>query len=190
MNLDINEISVFEAILARRSVREYTSQKVDAKRIRSLVEAAVMAPTAMHKEPWAFVVIQDKNRLKALSDRAKPMFIEQLKQEEENFDVVNNPTFNIFYDASTLIIIGTNKKGPFNIADCWLASENLMLAACAMELGSCVIGAALPALNDQEGKRVLGVADDFEAVAPIVVGFPRGEPETGERKRPLILNWL
>ena len=71
-------MSVYEAILGRRSIREYTAQKVNEKKIRSLIEAAVMAPTAMGNEPWAFVIIQDVAMLQDLSDVAKPLFIEQI----------------------------------------------------------------------------------------------------------------
>src|SRR3974390_2754534 len=59
------------AIFPRRSVRAYTPQAVDAATVRSLLDAAVQAPTAMHAEPWAFVVVQDRTRLRRISDRAK-----------------------------------------------------------------------------------------------------------------------
>jgi nitroreductase len=186
----VNEMDVFQAILSRRSVREYTSQKVDTKRIRLLIEAAVRAPTAMHREPWAFVVVQDKELLKGLSDRVKPLFIEQIKPGAYSFDKVKDPGFNVFYDASTLIIICAKKDGSFTEADCWLAAENLMLSACAMDLGTCVIGAALLGLNDAKEKLRLGIPDNYEAVAPILVGFPSGETKASDRKTPLILNWL
>jgi len=53
---------------------------------------------------------------------------------------LQDPHFSVFYDASTLIVIGARHPDPFAIADCWLAAENLMLAACALRLGSCCIG--------------------------------------------------
>jgi nitroreductase len=46
-------------------------KKLDEPTIRALLDAAVQAPTAMHTEPWAFVVIQDDATLKRFSDRAK-----------------------------------------------------------------------------------------------------------------------
>ena len=64
-------LSALDAIFMRRSVRAYTTQKLDEATIRSLLDAAVQAPTAMHLEPWAFVVIQDEATLKRYSDRAK-----------------------------------------------------------------------------------------------------------------------
>lgn len=184
-------MSVFEAILGRRSIREYLSQQVDAKKIRSLIEAAVMAPTAMHHEPWAFVIVQDVALLQSLSDIAKPMWLEQLKNDDSHrIEAFKHPTYNTFYDASTLIIICANKDIPMATADCWLAAENLMLAAFGMGLGSCVIGSALLALNQVEQKLKLGITEHYEAVVPIVIGFPSAVAVSSSRKRPLILNWL
>lgn len=191
MRTELNGISVFEAILGRRSIRNYTSQQVDAKKIRSLIEAAVMAPTAMHRESWAFAIVQDVNLLKGLSDIAKPLFAEQLKDDDlHDSAVFQDPAFNIFYDASTLIIICANRDNQMAIADCWLAAENLMLAAFGMGLGSCVIGATLLALENSEQKLTLGITENYEAIVPIIIGFPSTSADSSKRKRPLILNWL
>lgn len=70
-----SRMSVFEAILARRSVRSYAAHDLHRSTIKTLLEAAVRAPTAVHEEPGTFVVIQDKAALKRLSDHAKPLFV-------------------------------------------------------------------------------------------------------------------
>ena len=141
MSLPKIETSVFEAILARRSVRSYKARKVDRITIDTLLEAAVREPTAIHQEPWAFVIIQDKLLLKSLSDRAKPLFLAEARlngseRPGHSFDIFDFPDFNIFYDAGTLILICGKTTSPSYVADCWLAAENLMLAACAMGLGT------------------------------------------------------
>jgi hypothetical protein len=51
-------MNVFEAILGMRAIREYTAEQVDAKKVRSLIEAAVMAPIAIHREAWAFTLFK------------------------------------------------------------------------------------------------------------------------------------
>lgn len=148
-----------------------------------------MAPMTLQNEPRAFAIIQDAVWLKALSDKAKPKLIEQLTQTNQTREVLDQLT-NIFYDASTLIVICACKDNPTAIADCWLAAENIMLAACAMGLGSCVINTALVALNDNQEKLKLGIDEHFVAIAPIVVGFPREKAALVARKKPLILNWF
>lgn len=186
------EMNVFESILARRSVRSYTAQEIDRTQLHTLLEAAVRAPTAIHEEPWVFAIFQDRSLLQRLSERARPLFLEELQhagQERSGhvFDVFSRPDFNIFYDAGTLIVIGAVSTAPFVAADCWLAAENLMLAASAMGLGTCVIGSALPALNLSEVKQLLGLPEGYSSIAPIIVGYPRGESAPTTRHKPVVL---
>lgn len=194
-------LSALDAIFMRRSVRAYTPQKLDESTIRALLDAAVQAPTAMHMEPWAFVVIQDEATLKRYSDRAKVSWAKEAAKYRDLHAGVDaatesafakrfaSPDFCVFYDASTLIVICAKPTGPFVVADCWLAAENLMLAACALGLGTCCIGSAIPALNSPEAKSELGIPPDVDAVAPIIMGVPSGPAIEVPRKDPHILYW-
>lgn len=186
--------NVFEAILARRSVRAYAPDGLDRNTVQTLLEAAVRAPTAMHEEPWAFVVVQDHALLLRLSDLAKPIFVEEVRHRNSqgtshSFDHFTRPDFNIFHGADTLIVICAKPSSPFVTADCWLAAENLMLAATAIGLGSCVIGSAVAALNIHKVKTELGIPDEYNVIAPIVVGIPSGETRATSRKDPKVLLW-
>lgn len=186
--------SVFEAILARRSVRSYTQEKIGRNTVHTLLEAAVRAPTAMQEEPWVFVVVQDRQILNQLSERAKPIFIEEVRHRNaqgaiHSFDHFDKPDFDIFHGANTLIVICAKPSGLFVVADCWLAAENLMLAACDLRLGSCVIGSSVSVLNIRKVKSELGIPDEYTAIAPIVVGVPSAETGPTARKEPVILSW-
>ncbi len=192
MQLPKLEMTIFETILARRSVRSYKAQEVDIAIVRTLFEAAVRAPTAIHQEPWGFVVIQDRQLLQKLSDQAKPLFLAEVNQHAQEHskqlsDIFDKPDFNIFYDADTLILICGKTSASFYMADCWLAAENLMLAACAMGLGTCVIGSALPALNMPEVKVKLSIPDYYSVVAPIILGYPVDVTAPVMRKSPVVL---
>lgn len=185
---------VLKNIYARHSVRAYAPTTLDSSTVQTLLDAAVHAPTAMHEEPWAFVVVQDSALLLRLSDLAKPLFVEEVRHRNahgtsHSFDHFMRPDFNIFHGADTLIIICAKPLGQFVAADCWLAAENLMLAASAMGLGSCVIGSAISTLNIRKVRMELGIPDEYSAVAPIVVGVPSGEIAATSRKEPLILSW-
>jgi|SRR5581483_3110912 len=194
-------LSALDAIFTRRSVRAYdTTHVVDESTVRSLLDAAVQAPTAMHGEPWEFVVVQDPAMLKRLSDRAKHKWLDEAAHyrdlhahaaaaDESAFaKQLADPKFSIFYDAGTLVVICA-RQTPFAVADCWLAAENFMLAACALGLGTCCIGAAIPGLNAPASKADLDIPADVEAVAALVVGVPRESPPEGVRKAPHILSW-
>jgi nitroreductase len=179
-------LSALDVIFTRRSVRSYTGQKVDAATIRSLLDAAVQAPTAMHAEQWLFVVIQNDTVLKRYSDLAKAACI----AEAEHFPELHDPHFSMFYNAGTLVVIYGRAEGRFAAADCWLASQNLMLAACALGLGTCLIGSAVSTLDSPEAKSEFGLPAGAIAVAPIIVGIPSGEVAEGSpRQEPQITYW-
>jgi len=187
-------LCITNAIYSRRTVRNFTPRKPDADTIRKLLDAAVHAPTAMHLEPWAFAVIQDTETLKRLSEAGK----EKLKADAVNFppekakallEKFSDPNSSLFYNANTLIVIYGKPMGPFVEADCWLAAENLMLAACSMGLGTCVIGLAVPALNAPEWKKEMNVPEDVNAYVAIILGEPEGEVPPKPRKAPEILAW-
>ena len=187
-------MSAMDAIFHRRAVRDFAQQKIDEPTIRMLLEAAVHAPTAVHEEPWAFVIVQDKNTLKRLSVHVKELLV---NVADPNHPLLRghgagrftSPDFNAFYNAGTLIVICGKPLGPFVVADCWLAAENLMLAACANGLGSCPIGLAVAALNTPQWKKELGIPEEMTAFAPIIVGVAAGETPPVSRKQPDILSW-
>ncbi|HUW36141.1 MAG TPA: nitroreductase family protein [Rhodocyclaceae bacterium] len=187
-------VSVMRAIYQRSSVRSYLPKRLDQEAIKSLLDAAVRAPTAIHEEPWQFVIIQDPDRLKRISGRAKSFFLEEasrahLDRGGHALDHFARPEFNIFYNAGTLIVICGNAAGPFVAADCWLAAENLMLAAYSMGLGSCVIGSAVSGLNTPEVKAELGIPAESSAIVPIIVGVPTGTTAQTSRNAVKVLAW-
>jgi nitroreductase len=96
----------------------------------------------------------------------------------------------VFYDAGSLILICAWPLSRFVSADCWLAAENLMLAACGMRLGTCLVGGAITALNLPEVKAELAIPADVEVIAPIIVGVPRGTLAPTSRQSPEILSWV
>lgn len=182
-----SSMSVMEAIYRRRAIRSYKPQPLKREDINILLSAAVQAPTAVHEEPWAFAVIQDRDILREISGSAKGMV--DVETGKHLSHLLDDPGFNIFYSAGTLIVIYGKPMGPFVVADCWLAAENLMLAACAMGLGSCVIGLAVQALNTPEWKKKLGVSPDMTAYVPMILGVPEGKTPPIPRKEPEIIVW-
>jgi len=191
---------VLDAIYERRSVRAYERRQPSITLVRKLLKAAVHAPTAMHREPWGFAVIQDRDVLKRYSDRAKAMLRATPSQavgwgssallRGDPPAMLKDPAFNIFYDAGTLVVICRRESSPFADADCWLAAQTLMLAATATGLGTCCIGFAVPVLNTREAKRELGIPREGAAVAPIILGYPRA-PALGVPRKPAhVLSWI
>ncbi len=193
-------ISTLEAIYQRRAVRAYTGELVDEASIHALLRAAVHAPTAMHLEPWAFAIVQDRELLRRISEGAKAAVVgrvdssrDLVRRTDGDGKVVAahlaDPGFDIFYHAGTLVVICARPFGAFVTADCWLAAENLMLAATALGLATCPVGFALAALEEPDLKGELGIPPEVTAVAPIAVGVPRGHAPYVPRHDPEILCW-
>jgi nitroreductase len=186
-------MAVIDAIYARRSVRSYGPDPVDGASVRALLDAAVQAPSAMNAQPWGFVVVQDRALLRSYSDRAKSMLLGQMggsAKERHYSDLLRSESFNIFYDAGTLIVICGPEGDPYAEADCWLAAQNLQLAALARGLGTCCIGFALPLLRDPKVVRELGIPPGQKGFAALIVGVPRAAPPPVPRSSPVVLSWL
>ena len=189
-----NPIAVMDAIYKRRAVRDYTPKMVTAVTVETVLYAAIQAPTAMHEEPWAFAVIQDKALLDRISVDVKKIALDAAVKADghaapHSVEMLSDPAFNVFYNASTLIVIYGSPMGSFAAADCWLSAQNMMLAAYAAGLGSCVIGFAVAALNQPTWKKILNVPMEMVAHAPILLGHPAGETPVTSRKPPEVLCW-
>jgi nitroreductase len=191
-NVSDDTMSVMDAIYWRRSVRSYEPQNMPRSVVLKLLDAAVHAPTAVKEEPWGFVVIQDRALLRRLSDKAKELLpkleggVHLRTSGSHHFELPDD----VFHGAGTLIVIYGKPLGSFVVADCWLAAENLMLAARSMELGTCVIGLAVATLNTPEWKVELKVPADMTAYSPIILGAPTGATPATGRREPQVLAWM
>ncbi len=182
-------MDIAAAISGRRSTREYQKRVPDENLIRSLIEAATLAPNAVNEQPWTFTVVRDQAVLNQLSADAKAHLLATMAPagaagvRAEHFRVrLDNPDFQIFYHAPALIVISGNAPGSYIVEDCALAAQNLMLMAHSMGLGSCWIGLAQSHLNTPDGRKTLGLPGSWVPVAPIIVGYPSAVPAVVLRK--------
>ncbi len=185
-------MEIKEAIQGRRSVREYTSEPVQEATILELIGAAIMAPSAMNEQPWAFTVVRDQALLAKLSDGAKAHVIATAQTDgsaHPAHGLLDDVDFQIFYHAPVLVVFSGVTQSPWVVHDCTLASENFMLAAHAAGLGTCWIGLAQSYCNTAEGKSALGLSGTWTAVAPIILGRPKVTPPPTSRKAPQV-HWV
>jgi nitroreductase len=186
-------VKLLEAIQARRAVRSYTPRRVEEEVVLTLLRAAVQAPSAMNAQPWLFAVVQDEGRLKRYSDGAKALLVEQAKSDAKArhyVDRLSDASFNIFYDASTLVAIGVGERSNYSEADCWLAAQNLMLAARDAGLATCPIGFAVPILNTPSVRQELQFPATGVVIAPVIVGYPAAWPSAVPRGEPRIVSFV
>lgn len=188
-------MDVMQAIRTRRAVRAFTDEAVDRTAIEALIEAAAQAPSAMNLQPWTFVAALGHTWVGDIARRAKAHLVASLEVSPDDVhraDMLQDPNFDILYGAPALIVIyAAPSTAPAALVrpaeDCCLAAQNLMLAARAMELGTCWIGFARPWLDLPATKAEFGLSAQYAAIAPIVVGHPRRWPSPTARRAPRIV---
>lgn len=187
---------MFNAIYERRAIRVYSGERVSRSQTGALIDAAVHAPSAVNAQPWAFVVVEEPGLLERYAQEAKELLLAEptladvtssgLPELDRLRQMVSAPGYALFHGAGTLIVIYATEAG--GVPDCFLAAQNLMLAAWALGLGTCPIGLATPLFNREEIKKELGVPANWTAALPIVVGHPAGTvPPTS--RRPAVVTW-
>lgn len=188
-----HKMNIWDALAGRRAVRSYTSEVVSKKVIGFLLDQATLAPSATNLQPWAFVVIQDQKLLKKISDAAKLRLRDDPRwKNAPNHGALNlaDEKFDIFYGASTLIVICGRIDSSWSVGDCGMAGENLMLAAHGLGLATCPIGLARDVLQADHIKAELRIAKDYQAVLPIIIGFPKDRSPKVSRAPANVLSWI
>ena len=132
--------AVMEVIMSRRSIRDYKSEAVDREQMAKVIECGIYAPSAMNQQPWAVRVVDDKEFL----DGVTTIAVEKMPQlkEQEGFR-------NFFRNAPTVAFIACPVESYSGEYDCGLLSENMMLAAWSMGIGSCCLGSVVPVMNSE-----------------------------------------
>ncbi|MEA4977911.1 MAG: nitroreductase family protein [Methanomassiliicoccaceae archaeon] len=185
---------VLENINTRVSVREYTEEKVPEETIMDLLKAGFRGPNAMNRQALAFAVVENRERAKEYSDRAKNLRIEGEKLKcspnEGIIDKLSREDFNIFFNSPVQIFIFASPDAVEPVEDASIAAENIMLAAHSMGLGSCFIGFAQGLGRDTGFRKDLGVPDDHMYLAAITLGRPAGQTPVKPRKEVKVLGWI
>ena len=187
------DVDLGDAIFNRRAVRNYSPRELDADTVQKLLVAAVQAPSAMNQQPWVFGVFHGRMLLRRYSERAKQHLIATYPTTFElhsRSELYENPNYDLFHGANTLIVIYATRGMLNPNEDCCLAAENLMLAAYGLGLGTCPIGYARPWFDLLETKRELDVPEHYAAVFPVVVGYPEGVTEPTQRNEPNVVSWI
>lgn len=187
---------VIEIIKTRRCVRQYLDKEIPDEDISFLIDCAGYAPSGLNMQPWAFLVIQNKDKILKLSETCKKSMIPLLenmnntsKAAAEFLTFLKQKESNIFYGAPVLVIILGNRKAATAVYDCAMAAQTMMLAAQSIGIGSCWIGAAQHSLMDENLLRELGAPEGYIHVAPLIFGYPKGSTQMPERVEPKVV-WV
>jgi len=178
----------------RRSIRSYEDKPLDQATVQSLIESAILAPSAINWQPWEFWTVLGRERVDTLSDRAKQWLTEKLAHDPTAAAVHQRqhlapPEFSLLYHAPALVLVVAMLSEEQADEDCCLAANAFMLAARDTGIGTCWIGFVRPWFNQPGIKKEFGIPDTARVVAPIVLGYPTEWPVFNGRN-PAKIHWL
>jgi nitroreductase len=185
-------MDLFDVIRGRQSVRDFTTERVDDASIARLLNAAVDAASARNGQPWRFTVVRDSELIDRLSAEAKLFLLEMMPDvpaTQERRARMADPATHLLHHAPALVVVSAAEPSTWATEDCALATQNLMLAAWALGLGTCYIGNVQAYLNTPDGKRLLRMPEDCVPVAPIVLGRPASLGDRPARNEPVV-DWI
>ena len=185
-------MELLKAIYQRRATRHFSDAEVKGNVVLDLIRAAAQAPSALNLQPWAFAIFHGRERLINYSTRAKTHLIATAHPSfglDSRIDQYVDSKVNIFHDADTLIVVCAKPSRFTPAEDCFLAGENLMLAAHDLGLGTCPIGFARPWFNEPAVKAELKIPPHYTPVLPIVVGHSSTPPPSVPKNDAEIACW-
>ena len=187
---------------SRRSCRNYTDRTVDRVVLDDLVKIGITAPSGTNSQLWTFTVLPTRIAVIALGDRLA-VFFDKLNRMSENkylrrfLKLIGKPELDdyfrehhdsvmqainewkksgidrLFHGATAVILVGSKPGASCPQEDALLATQNILLAAHSMELGTCLIGFAVHAMKrDITIKRFIGIPDDEKVYSVIALGYP------------------
>lgn len=161
-----------KVIRERRTTRKFKPEQIKEEELQVIIEAGIYAPSAHNKQSWNFTVIQNQELIEELNVEAKKAAVnfpdEMIKK------MANNEKFNAFYGAPTVIIVSGDDKGMMPLTDCAAATENMLIAAEALEIGSCWNGFVSILFNSEKGiefKTKLGIPDGYTPFHAVLLGY-------------------
>lgn len=158
-------MELFEVIRNRRSIREYQDKPIEDDKLEKILNAARLAPSARNRQEWCFVVVRDPEKRQRLSEAAK------------NQRFVAEAPISIACCGG-----GTDYKmtcgHPAFLLDLAIAIDHMALAATALGLGSCWVGA----FYQDQVKKILGIPETISVVELLTLGYPDESPLPRSRK--------
>ncbi|MBD5233670.1 MAG: nitroreductase family protein [Bacteroidales bacterium] len=165
-----NTQAVIDNIMTRTSIRQFTDQPIGADTLETILKAGMAAPTAVNKQPWAFVTITERAQLDTLN--------------------AYHPYARLATATTAIVVCGDMNlalEGPaqeYWIQDCSAASENILLATHAFGLGAVWCGVYPDSARVADVSRVLGLPSTIIPLNIITMGHPDVTPEPKDKWMP------
>jgi nitroreductase len=150
---------LIKTIFARRSIRKYTSKPVGKKNIKTMLEAAMAAPSSSNRKPWHFIIVTDRRTLDKLAKV--------------------HPYGKMLSEAPLCVAVcGDKTISPrYWVQDCSAATENLLLSATALGIGAVWLGVYPREERVNPIKKVLNIPENIIPLNLISIGHPAEDKE-------------
>jgi len=168
-------MDAIKAIKTRRSIRKYKDKKVPSKLVKELILAGMHAPSSFNSQPWIFITTTKKETKNAIAEH---------KSQKSQFIKDAPLLMACCYD------INKSKESAHNIENVAVAVENILIAANALGLGTCYIGAFASKYPEIEKSiiKAFKLPKHINVVALITIGYPDIKPNEKEL-RPISDVW-
>lgn len=164
--------AVIENIMSRRSIRQYKDGPVARETMETILECGINAPNGMNRQSWEVRVMDN------------PETVGKLKE----YMIQANPQANpegiagSFRNAPTLIFVANDLSYDFSAIDCGLLSENIMLSAWSLGVGSVCLGSPIRYIrNSPQALEMLGFSEGYNPIICIGLGYPDENPDAKPR---------
>jgi nitroreductase len=150
---------LIQTIFLRRSIRKYEAKPVSEVAVKTLLEAAMAAPSASNRKPWHFIIVTERRKLDELAEA--------------------HPYGKMLFDAPLCIAVCGDKSisERYWVQDCSAATENLLLVATALGLGAVWLGVYPREARVADIVRVLDIPNHIVPLNLISIGHPAEEKE-------------
>lgn len=154
--------SLHELLIRRHSIRRYQDREISAEDVKTIMEAALLAPSSKSVRPWQFVLVDDKDTLAKLAACKA------------------NGTRPISSCALAIVVTASPEKTDMYIEDMSIAAAYMQLQATALGLGACWIQVRNRFTEDNEDaqdivRELLGIPHDMIVECIVTVGYPDEE---------------
>ena len=161
-------MEVFEAIKGRRSIRNYKDKKISKQLLERLMEAAIWSPSGSNAQAWEFVVVDNDDEVKKIKTLSPGMF------DVPAAIIIVCRDLKRAYDIG-----GELGRDILSLMDISMASQNIMLMAYELGIGSC----AVRSFGINAVKKLLNLPDRISPELLITLGYPEKIPEPPKRRK-------
>ncbi len=166
---------ILDIIKKRRSIRFFKEQQISQHALDQILEAGLWAPNAGSRQAVKIVVVQNKELNEQLGKINRNIFGKARSQNNPNGSIASDDSIqNAFYDAPTVLYLFAPNNYPNSIQDCCVASQNIMLEATALDIGSIYIARGEKTFETELGKQCKdkwGLSDEYQCHSIVPLGY-------------------